>query len=164
VRTAAITSIDRNDLPSMVATLCSYEGLFGPFHPQTLRLMVQVAVAFWHHGDYLHARPLLERAIRDIARCLGHGHALRLQALAALRDIWIQQKNYPNAIAIQRELLECQIQQLGPDHPAIAGTRSDLAAMLFESMEQLPGQGGLESFGGEHRVAEGGPEHRKFLT
>ena len=46
-----MTTIDHTELPSMLATLCSYENLFGPYHPQTLRLMAEVANAYWQVGE-----------------------------------------------------------------------------------------------------------------
>jgi hypothetical protein len=83
-----MTTIDHTELPSMLATLCSYENLFGPYHPQTLRLMAEVANAYWQAGELGHARPLLERAVGDLGRYLGTEHHLRLRAIATLRDLF----------------------------------------------------------------------------
>ena len=80
MQTPALCSIERNDLPSMLSTLCSYENLFGPYHPQTLHLMVGAGLAFWHYGECTYARPLLERAVRDLGRYLGREHEARLSA------------------------------------------------------------------------------------
>jgi hypothetical protein len=44
--TSLMRRVDPNEIPSMLATLCSYECLFGPYHPQTLRLLTEVAVAY----------------------------------------------------------------------------------------------------------------------
>ena len=52
--------IEPADLPSMLATLYSYESWLGPYHPQTLRLMAQVAIGYWQAGEAAYARPLLE--------------------------------------------------------------------------------------------------------
>jgi hypothetical protein len=109
---ASAVPLDRAELPSMRATLCSYESWLGPYHPQTLRLMAQLAIAYWEAGQPGHARPLLERVVRDVGRHLGREHELRLRAIATLRDLFVAQQDYERARAIQEELLECQIQRL----------------------------------------------------
>ena len=86
MQTATSIPVERTELPSMLATLCSYENCFGPYHPQTLRLMTMVALALWQAGEP-QARPLLERAIRDLGRHLETDRELRLRAIAALRDL-----------------------------------------------------------------------------
>jgi hypothetical protein len=128
--TAAFSAIpiDRAELPSMLATLASYEGWLGPYHPQTLCLMAQIAFAYWQAGELDHARPLLERVVRDVGRHLGWDHDLRLQAIAALRDLLVARQDYERARAVQHELLECQIRHLGRNHP------ETLATMLLENV------------------------------
>jgi hypothetical protein len=132
---AAPKSIDPAELPSMLATLCSYEYLLGPYHPHTLGLMTHVAIAHWQAGENRHARILLERAVRDLGRYLGRDHDLRLRALATLKDLLVAHCEYGRAGVVQSELLECQIQRLGCDHPETLGTRANLAMVL---MEQVP--------------------------
>jgi hypothetical protein len=73
--TAAIT-MDGTELPSMLATLCSYECFLGPYHPQTLRLLAQVAIAHGQAGESGYARMLLERAVRDLGRYLARDPAI----------------------------------------------------------------------------------------
>ncbi len=89
----------------MLATLCFYDNWLGPYHPRTLHLMVQVADACWHAGTVVYARPLLERAVRDIGRHLGQDHELRLRAMAMLRDLLATQGAYEEAGMLRRELL-----------------------------------------------------------
>ena len=133
--TAAI-SIDRAELPSMLATLCSYECFLGPYHPQTLRLMAHVAIACRQAGENRHARILLERVIRDLSRHLDQEHALRLRALATLRDLLLDQGECERAGAVQAEILECQIQRLGGDHPETLASRRRLATLLMENCDR----------------------------
>jgi hypothetical protein len=99
---AAVTEI-----PGMLATLCCWENWLGPYHPNTLRLSVELGIALWQGGDPARARPLLERAVRDLGRCLGRDHKLRLQALAALYDVLTEQLEYTAAEAVRHELLSC---------------------------------------------------------
>jgi hypothetical protein len=126
-------SIERSEFPAMLATLCSYECHFGPRHPQTLLLMAHVAIAYWQDGQIDFALPLLQRSVQDIARTLGRDHELRLRAIAALRDLLLSRNDHRQACVLQRELLECQIQRLGCDHPETIATRASLAEILMES-------------------------------
>ena len=73
----------------MLATLGSYENWLGPYHPQTLFLLTQVAIGYWQAGDSVHARPLLERIIKDLGGHWDGDDGLRLRAVAALRDLLI---------------------------------------------------------------------------
>jgi len=82
MQTPPICPIERNELPSMLSTLCCYENLFGPYHLQTLQAMAEVGVALWQHGEFAYAQPLLERAARDLGRCVGHGHESRVGSVA----------------------------------------------------------------------------------
>jgi hypothetical protein len=125
---------DPADLPSMLATLCSYEGLFGPYAPQTLCLMAQVGNACSQAGEFEYARYLLEKVVRDVGRYLGQDHNLRLRAIAALRDIFVAQRDYKRAGMILEQLLERQIHLLGGDHPETAATRASLALILLEQL------------------------------
>jgi len=128
------TSSEPNELPAMLATLCSYEGWFGPYHPQTLSLMVRVGIAYWQAGEVQFARPLLERAVSDLGRHVVHNHDLRLRAIGALRDVVVAQRDYERAAAVEKELLECQIARLGSDHPDTLATRADLSMILLEKI------------------------------
>jgi hypothetical protein len=135
MQTAAASEMpfDRTELPSMLATLCSYESWFGPYHPQTLRLMALVAMAYSQAGEP-GSGPLLERAVRDLGRYLGQDQDLRLRAMATLRDLFVAQRDYDRAGVVQRELLDCQIQRLGSDHPETRATHANLAMILFEKI------------------------------
>jgi hypothetical protein len=128
------------ELPSMFATLCSYECLFGPYHPQTLGLMTQVAAACALAGEFDQARRLLEKVVRDVERFLGRGHDMRLTAIAALRDLFIAQRDYEQAGALQSELLECQSQRVGDDHPDTLETRANLASLLLQQVSSDSGR------------------------
>lgn len=140
MQTPGLCRIERNDLPSMLSTLCSYENLFGPYHPQTLHLMVGAGLAFWHYGECTYARPLLERAVRDLGRHLGREHEARLSAITALRDLLLSLGDYERAQAAQMELLECQRLRLGPDHPEAVAARDDLATILLATVDQELGR------------------------
>jgi hypothetical protein len=135
--TPGVCRIKRNDLPSVLCTLCSYENLFGPYHPHTLRLIAEAGVAFWHHGEFAYARPLLERAVRDVGRYLGREDEARLRALAALRDLLLKEYDYERARATQMELLECQTGGLEPQHLGTVDAPEDLATSLL-ALDRVP--------------------------
>jgi Tetratricopeptide repeat len=127
--------LDRTELPGMLATLLSYESLFGPNHPQTLHLMMEVGIALCRLRQFDHARPLLERGTRDLERVLGRNHDWRLRILGALRDLFVQQADYPRAAAVQKELLHCRSERFGMEHPETVATRADLGTILFKATE-----------------------------
>jgi hypothetical protein len=140
MQTSGMCRIEHNDLPSMLSTLCSYENLFGPYHPQTLHLMTEAGLAFWHYGECAYARPLLERAVRDLGRYLNREHEARLRAITGLRDLLVNEGDYEQARAIQMELLECQRLRFGPDHPETVAARDELATILLATLDQVPGR------------------------
>lgn len=131
IATASKISIDPGEIPGMMATLCSYEAWLGPYHPQTLHLLTQVGIAYLRAGEAAYALPVLERAIRDAGNHLRPDHELRLQALAALRDLFVAAGEFDRAGAAQSELLRCHVLSLGSDHPQTAETRATLGAILL---------------------------------
>ena len=134
--TTPATSPDRARLPAMLATLCSYESWLGPYHPQSLRLMIQVGAAYWQAGHPEHARAMLERAIANLGQHLGMNHDLRLSAMVALRDVFVARRDYERAAAVEKELLECRTARLGSDHPETIATRANLARIILETIDR----------------------------
>jgi hypothetical protein len=84
--TVNIDGADAADLPAMLATLGSYDHMFGPRHSQTLTLAAHVAKVVLALGQPQTARTLLERVVRDLDRT----HATRVSALRTLRDLLIE--------------------------------------------------------------------------
>jgi hypothetical protein len=136
MQTSAMRCVDPSEIPSMWATLCSYECLFGPYHPQTLCLMTELAVAYCSQGDFDRARPLLERLIPVLGQYLGREHELRLRALAALVELLCEQEELTMAGSVQKELVECLGLWLGSDHLETVAARQRLAEILL--MESDP--------------------------
>ena len=140
IPTAPAQTVEASDLPAVRATLCCYENWFGPYHPNTLRLMVTAGVTHAELGELGTARCLLERAIRDLARSLGREHEARLRAIDGLRDVCKRQRDWARAAEGQKELLECRalvlsakIAQLGCDHPETVRARAELGSILLEA-------------------------------
>jgi hypothetical protein len=118
------------EIPSMLATLASYQGLFGPYHPQTLAMTIVLAVALCDSGHRADGRRLLERAIHDLTKHHGRHHPVRIRALEAWSTLLCQDRDWGAALPIQRELLDCRTQLLGHDHPDALAIRNDLSATL----------------------------------
>jgi hypothetical protein len=114
----------------MLATLASYEGMFGPYHPQTLAITTALAVALCASGNRADGRRLLERAVADLTRHHGRHHPVRVRALAAWSALLCQEGDWKAALPVQRELLECRTHLLGQDHPDSLAVRNDLSATL----------------------------------
>jgi len=119
------------DLPAMIATLCSYDGLFGPRHIQTLSLAANIAEVLRGLGQQRTAMSLLERVVRDLAHSVGRAHARRISALSTLRDLLIEHSDIRRATAIQAEITECWELSAGPDAVETITARTDLGALLM---------------------------------
>ncbi len=119
------------DLAGMIATLGSYDRLFGPYHLQTLSLAARIAEALSGSGDTQSARRLLQRVVRDFSRSAGRTHATRIAALNGLRDILLRESDVEEAIGVQTEIAECWLLLAGPEAPETAAARSALGTLLL---------------------------------
>lgn len=117
------------EIPSMMATLCSYERLFGPYHPQTLAMTTVLAEALCGSGQRAAGRRLLERAVGDLTRRHGRFHPVRLRALQVWFTLLCQDADWARALTVQRELADCRLNMFGPDHPEAVAARENLAAI-----------------------------------
>jgi eukaryotic-like serine/threonine-protein kinase len=127
----------------MMATLASYEGMFGPYHPQTLALATSLALALYASDRPEEGRRLLERAIVDLTKHHGKHHPVRIRALEAWSALLREQGNWMAALPVQRELLECRTHLLGQDHPESVAARQHLSAchaVILGSIGDLPGR------------------------
>jgi hypothetical protein len=125
--TASTDSAQAVELPAMMATLCSYDRLFGPRHIQTLSLTARIAEVLWAAGDTRSARCLLDRVVGNLSRT----HATRISALNTLRDLALQEEDVRKAIALQTEIAECRRLTDGPEAPETIAARSHLGALLM---------------------------------
>jgi hypothetical protein len=117
------------DLPAMIATLGSYDRLFGPRHIRTLALTAHIAEVLRGLGQQQTARGLLERVVRDLNRT----HATRISALQSLRDLLLEQSEVAKAISVQTEILECRMLLAGPDAPEAITAKADLGRLLMSA-------------------------------
>ena len=124
----------------MMAMLCSYDNLFGPHAPQTLRLTKDVGIACLRCGESGCARALLTRAIRDLGQYLGRSNEARMEAVAALQELLIEEGEYESAAALQNELIGCAVERFGAAHPeTLAIQNRFVALMLKQPMTRLRG-------------------------
>lgn len=101
------TTADANQIPAMMATLACYEGMFGPYHAQTLGLTTTLAVALCQSGRVEEGRPLLKRALLDLTKHHRRDHPVRIRALEAWAALLREDCNMAAALVIQRELRDC---------------------------------------------------------
>jgi hypothetical protein len=126
------TASDASQIPGMMATLASYEGMFGPYHPQTLGLAATLALALCSSGRQEAGRPLLQRALAELTRHYGKHHPVRIRALQAWCAVLCQERNWQAALPVQRDLLACRVAALGEDHLEARTAREDLSRIMSE--------------------------------
>lgn len=102
---------DSSEIASILATLCSYESVFGPRHSQTLHLRVELAAALGRAGQTHHARKVLESVVRETSPF--HPGELRLHALRALREVLVLAREFEKAGMIALELRRLQDEKTG---------------------------------------------------
>jgi hypothetical protein len=129
----APTELGVGELAGMLATLESYACMFGPYHIQTLSLGAQVAPVLRLAGETVCARVLLERAAVQLTRYGDPASAVRMQAIAALRDLLTELGEFDQAILWQKEMMACRLQLRGADDPGTVLEREILARMLMSA-------------------------------
>jgi hypothetical protein len=118
----------------MIATLCSYEGFFGPHHPQTLGMAIALAEALCKSDHRELGRRLLERALADLTNRHDRFHPLRLRALELLLTLLCQERDWRRAVTVQRQLADWRLDLFGPDHPDSIAARDNLSTILASLM------------------------------
>lgn len=131
---AAQSRAHASELPGMVATLNSYESMFGPYHLQTLALAVQVARVLCSIGDVQSAQRLSERSVKHLARYGDQTSSLRMSALTTLRDSLLEQGDSEKVVAVQKQIVEYLA---GQDTPDLAREKAELARILMSLASRL---------------------------
>lgn len=119
------------DLPAMLATLGSYDHLFGPRHALTLSLAANIAEAMRRVGQPETARVLLTRVVAG----LGRASEARISALENLRDLLLEGGDQAEAITVQTEIVECCSLLRGPDDCQTCAARACLQNLLLSAPE-----------------------------
>jgi hypothetical protein len=128
---AHASELPGSDLQSMIATLNSYESIFGPYHLQTVALAVQIARVLWSVGELQTAQRLSERSVKYLVRGGDQANSLRMSALTILRDSLLKQGDSEQAVAVQREIVEWAARLAGQDTQE--GEKAELARMLMSA-------------------------------
>jgi hypothetical protein len=131
---AHAADLPASDLPSMIATLNSYEAMFGPYHLQTLALAVRIARVLWSVGEVPTAQRLSERSVKYLARFGDQASSLRMSALTTLRDSWLEQGDSEKAVAVQKEIVEYLAGQAAPE---AASEKDELVRMLMSTSPRV---------------------------
>lgn len=120
------------DLAEMMATLSSYDRLFGPSNMRTLSVAALLGENLAKCGETELARNLLNRVVRDVGRTAGPAHPLRIRALDSLRELHIRRGDLESAVAVQTELAACRRTLAGPDDPQTLEAKSRLGSLLMQ--------------------------------
>jgi hypothetical protein len=121
------------ELPGMLATFSSYQDLFGPCHPLTLRLLTELGIMLWRHRRTNDALIVLQQGLRDSTRAFGRNHDLRLRLLATLRDLFMELADCEKAAAAQKELLDRYVELFGAEHTETCAARETLERLLLQN-------------------------------
>jgi tetratricopeptide (TPR) repeat protein len=121
-----------SDTQALVAMLDSYTDRFGPYHPDTLDVVKELAIAFWRAGDIDQAVGLLDQALDHLTSSLGAEHPARVDVLSTLGEIMFEQRHLEQAGTILREVMECCVRHSGANHPSSLAAKGSLAAALFD--------------------------------
>jgi tetratricopeptide (TPR) repeat protein len=119
-------------IQALVAILESSADRFGPYHPNTLSVVNELAIAFWRAGEIDRAIGLLDRALDHLTSSLGPQDPMRIDVLSTLGAIMLEQHRLEQAGMILREVLECRVRHAGANHPDSLAAKGDLASVLFE--------------------------------
>lgn len=128
------SDLPASDLQSMIATLNSYESMFGPYHLQTVALAVQIARVLWSVGEVQTAQQLSERSVKYLARGGDQANSLRMSALRILRDSLLKQGDSERAVAVQKEIVEWAVGQAAPE---AVNEKAELARMLMSATPRV---------------------------
>jgi hypothetical protein len=115
----------------MIATLGSYDRMFGPRHMTTLTLAVQIAGVLKDAGELRPARSLLDRVVRDLSQPVNRTSPTRIKALHSLRDLLLDGAEVAQAVAIQSEIAECMARTAGPDAPETRAAREHAQQLMM---------------------------------
>lgn len=119
------------ELAQMIATLASYDRVFGPVSMPTLTLATRIGESLAESGETELGRRLLERVSRDAVRAGLRAHPLSLAALTSLRNLHLRCDDPGAAIAVQNELASCRLALEGPEAQRTVEEKSRLGSLLM---------------------------------
>ena len=88
--------------------------MFGPYHPETLAVANDLAIAFWDAGDIGQALAILEQTVENTLA----EHRVRSELLCTLGEIMVGQAQFERAASIYREVLQFCTRRSGANHPS----------------------------------------------
>jgi len=138
--------------------------VFGPFHPNTLTSMNNLAVLYESQGKYDDAEPLFMECLEKTKRALGPDHPDTLASMNNLARLYESQGKYDDAEPLYVECFEKAKRARGPDHPNTLASMNNLAALYrcqgkYDDAEPLCVEC-LE----KKKTPLGGPDHPSTLA
>jgi tetratricopeptide (TPR) repeat protein len=127
---------ESGEIRTLVAMLDSYTDRFGPYHPDTLAVVRNLAISFWRAGDIDKAVSLLDQALDYLTSTYGDEHPMRVDVLSTLGEIMFEQRHLEQAGVILREVLDCCVRRSGENHASSLAAKGSLAAALLDLGEE----------------------------
>jgi tetratricopeptide (TPR) repeat protein len=135
----------------------------GPDHPDTLRTMNDLALAYRLSGQFPKALPLLEEAVERMKARLGPDHPDTLRTMNNLALAYRLSGRLARAVGLFEETLGKQKAIHGPDDPDTLTSMSDLA-LAYQDDAKLDLAVPLAEDALKLRKARLGPDHPTTLT
>jgi serine/threonine protein kinase/tetratricopeptide (TPR) repeat protein len=97
--------------------LAVQQAALGPNHPDTLKTVYEVAVAYQEADRFDDAMPRFEEALKLYRAKLGPDHPDTLESMYGLAWSYMHAGRLDEAISLNKEVLKRRQELLGPDHP-----------------------------------------------
>ncbi|KAJ7927289.1 hypothetical protein B0H13DRAFT_1861474 [Mycena leptocephala] len=144
------------------AVLAKQQQLLGDDHPDTLRIMGDLAVTYRKLGEFMKAEELELIVLKKQKELLGDDHPDTLRAMGNLAATYRGLKRFTKAEELEIIVLEKRKQLLGDNHPDTLLAMADLA-VIYEELKEFTKAEELESVVLERRKQLLGDDHPDTL-
>lgn len=127
------------------------------WHRQILKIRSKLAMAVFHWGHWRHAESLMTESAK-LAESHGQNHPARVATIVDLAWLCCNQKRWPDALELCKDVLERREKRLGKDHPTTLAAQSRLAGVCMAKGD-ISDALAAYTYVLERRIALLGPEH-----
>ncbi|KAG5663538.1 hypothetical protein KAF25_001474 [Fusarium avenaceum] len=106
-------------------------GMLGEMHPDTLRIMAGIGVAYYAQGRHTEAHDLTIKVLELRQKVLGEHHPDTISSKTDLGAIYYVQGRYEEATRINEEALQLRREILGPKHPTTIRNVANIATIYY---------------------------------
>ncbi|KAJ7289060.1 hypothetical protein C8J57DRAFT_1459170 [Mycena rebaudengoi] len=146
-----------------VARLENRKHILGSDHLETLFVMQDLVVIYWHLGKFTDAKELGVAVLEKMKQILGSEHPDTLAALSDLAAIYRSLGKFMDAEELEVAVLEKSKQILGSEHPDTLAAMSNLA-VTYQKLGKFTDAEELNVAALEKREQLFGTEHPETLT